>query len=124
MTTQALMPFEAEAVAAEAAKCEAQRAAERHEREAKEAARALAKIARDKAKAEEEMAKAARRREREHKAKMKAPAEHAQCGIRWYSRSLADIARGSYWRTCHACGQPLIYTSDPSAKPQECKGHR
>jgi hypothetical protein len=49
------------------------------------------------------------------------PDEHAQCGIRWYCRSPKDRDTGCYWRTCHACGQPLIYTSDPNAKPQECK---
>jgi hypothetical protein len=31
---------------------------------------------------------------------------------------------GTYWHNCHTCGQPLIYTSDPDAKPQECKGRR
>ena len=49
---QDVMFFEAETVAAEAAKCEAQRAAERHEHEAKEAAKVLRQIASAKAKAE------------------------------------------------------------------------
>ena len=49
---QDLMLFEAEAVAAEAAKCDAQRAAEQHEREAKAAAKVLLQAARDKIKAE------------------------------------------------------------------------
>ncbi len=52
MNAQDLMLFEAEAVAVEAAKCEAQRAAEQHEREAKEAAKVLRQIASAKAKAE------------------------------------------------------------------------
>ena len=29
-----------------------------------------------------------------------------------------DMAAVSYWHNCHACGRPLIYTSDPDAKPQ------
>ena len=48
---QDLMFFEAEAIAAEAAKCEAQRAAEKHEREAKAAAKVLLQAAREKIKA-------------------------------------------------------------------------
>ena len=55
MNAQALMPFEAEAFAIEAAKCEAQRAAEQHEREAKQAAKILAARQREQRKAEEEM---------------------------------------------------------------------
>ena len=53
---QDLMPFEAEA-----AKCEVQRAAERHEREAKAATKAIADSQREKRKAEEEAAKSHRR---------------------------------------------------------------
>jgi hypothetical protein len=117
MNPQSLMFFEAEAVAAETAKCEAQRAADRHEREAREAARALAKIARDKARAEEEAAKSRRRFARAEAYKAKHPPGHAQCGIRWYPA-------GSGWTHCHGCGQALIYTTDPNAKPQECKGRR
>ena len=49
---QDLMFFEAEAVATEAAKCEAQRAAEQHERDAKAAAKVLLQAAREKMKAE------------------------------------------------------------------------
>jgi hypothetical protein len=121
---QDLMFFEAEAVAVEAAKCEAQRAAERHEREAKAAAKVLLKARRDKRKAEEEAAKSHRRFERDTARRFKTPTEHAQCGIRWYCRSPKDIATGSYWHNCHACGQPLIYTSDPNAKPQVCAGRK
>jgi hypothetical protein len=121
---QDLMFFEAEAVAVEAAKCEAQRAGERHEREAKAAAKVLLKAQRDKRKAEEEAAKSHRRFQRDTARRFKTPTEHAQCGIRWYCRSPKDIATGSYWHNCHACGQPLIYTSDPNAKPQVCPGHK
>ncbi|MEI6195825.1 MAG: hypothetical protein WCS42_16010 [Verrucomicrobiota bacterium] len=121
MNTQDLMFFEAEAVAIESAKCEAQRAAEQHEREAKAAAKVLLKVQRDQRKAEEETAKSYRRFQRDTARKFKTPNEHAQCGIRWYCRSPKDIATGSYWHNCHACGQPLIYTSDPNATPQVCR---
>ena len=71
-----------------------------------------------------ELDKLHRRVVREHERKQKQPSEHAQCGIRWYSRSPRDIERGNYWKHCHACGQLLIYTSDPQAKPQVCKATR
>ena len=121
---QSLFTFEQIVVEAEAAKCEAQRVAEQQARDAKIAARVLAQAAREKIKAEEEMAKSQRRREREHKARMKATAEIAQCGINWYSRSLADLGKGSYWTHCKTCGQFLIYTDDPNAKPQACAGRK
>jgi hypothetical protein len=121
---QNLFSFEAEAVAAELAKCEAQRAAERHEREAKQAAQVLLKAQRDQRKREEEAAKSRRRFQRDTARKLKTPIEHAQCGINWYCRSMNEIMRGTYWHCCHVCGQPLIYTSDPSAKPQVCKGRK
>ena len=68
-----------------------------------------------------ELDKLHRRVVREHERKQKQPREHAQCGIRWYSRSPRDIERGNYWKHCHACGQFLIYTADPNAKPQQCR---
>ena len=118
---QDLMFFEAEAVAVEAAKCEAQRAAEQHEREAEATAKAIAIRQREQRKAEEEAAKSHRRFQRDTARNYKTPHEHAQCGIRWYFRSQRDIDRGCYWTHCHACGQALIYTSDPDAKSQVCK---
>ncbi len=121
---QSLFAFEQVVVAAEAAKCEAQRAAEQQARDAKIAARVLTRAAREKIKAEEEMAKSQRRRAREHKARMKATAEIAQCGINWYSRSLADLGKGSYWTHCKTCGQQLVYTADRNAKPQVCGGRK
>ena len=121
---QSLLTFEQAAVDAEATKCEAQRAAERHEREAKQAAKILAAIQREKRKAEEQAAKSHRRFQRATAQKYRTPDEHAQCGIRWYCRSPRDVARGSYWTHCNACGQPLIYTADPNAKPQECRGRK
>jgi hypothetical protein len=124
MTQQTLMPFEAVVVATEAAKCEAQRAAEQHEREAKQAARILAKIQREKRQAEEEIAKNHRRFQRASAHKYRSPDEHAQCGIRWYCRSPRDRDTGTYWKNCHACGQPLIYTADRDAKPQTCAASR
>ena len=60
----------------------------------------------------------------EHERKQMQPHEQAQCGIRWYSRSPRDVEHGNYWKRCHACGQLLIYTADPNAKPQVCKATR
>jgi hypothetical protein len=117
-TPQNLFPFEAETVAAEAAKCEAQRAAERHEREAKEAAKILAALARQKQKAEEEMAKNARRWKREEATRKRNDTLTAQCGINWYSRR-RDA--GIYWTHCRTCGQLLIYTDDRDANPRSAK---
>ena len=121
MNTQDLMPFEAETVAAEAAKCEAQRAAERHEREAKQAAKILAALQRQKRKAEEEMAKNTRRWKREEASRKRNDTLTAQCGINWYSRR-RDA--GIYWTHCKTCGQLLHYTDDKNAKPQECKARK
>ena len=121
MTTQDLMPFEAETVAAEAAKCEAQRAAERREREAQQAAKILAALQRQKRKAEEEMAKNHRRWKREEATRKRNDILVAQCGINWYSRR-RDA--GIYWTHCKTCGQALIYTDDPNAKPQVCAGRK
>jgi hypothetical protein len=78
--------------------------------------------ARERKKHQEELEKNSRRWARQAAARARTPDEHAQCGIRWYCRSPRDRDRGNYWTHCHACGQPLIYTSDPNAKRQECKG--
>lgn len=121
MTSQSLMPFEAAAVAADLAKCEAQRAAEQHEREAKHAAKILAARQREQRKAEEQTAKNTRRWKREEAARKRNDTLVAQCGINWYSRR-RDA--GIYWTHCKTCGQPLIYTDDRNAKPQDCKGRR
>ena len=117
MTTQALMPFEAATVAAEAAKCEAQRAAEQHEGEAKAAANILLKAQREQRKAEEEIAKNTRRWKREEKIRAKNDTLTAQCGINWYNRR-RDA--GIYWTHCKTCGQLLHYTDDKNANPQIC----
>ncbi len=121
MNTQALMPFEAETVAAEAAKCEAQRAAEQHERDAKQAAKILAVRQREQRKAEEEMAKNKRRWKREEASRKRNDILVAQCGINWYSRR-RDA--GIYWTHCKTCGQLLHYTDDKNAKPQVCAGRK
>ena len=71
-----------------------------------------------------ELDKMSRRLSRQIAQRERTPDEHAQCGIRWYCRSARDRARGNYWTHCHACGQALVYTSDPNAKAQECKGRR
>ena len=121
MNTQDLMPFEAAAVTAEAAKCEAQRATERHDREAKQAAKILAALQRQKRKAEEEMAKNSRRWKREEAYRKRNDILTAQCGINWYSRR-RDA--GIYWTHCKRCGQLLHYTDDKNAKPQVCAGRK
>ena len=121
MNTQALMPFEAMLVQAEAAKCDAQRAAERHARESKQAARILAAGQRQKRQAEEELAKNNRRWKREEAARKKNDTLTAQCGINWYSRR-RDA--GIFWTHCRTCGQELIYSDDPNAKPQVCPGRK
>ena len=112
MTTQNLMPFEAEAFAIEAAKCEAQRAAEQHEREAKQAAKILAKRQREQRKAEEEMAKNNRRWKRAELTRAKNDTLTAQCGINWYNRR-RDA--GIYWTHCKSCGS--CSTTPTTPKP-------
>ena len=121
MTTQDLMPFEAETVAIEAAKCEAQRAAEQHEHEAKQAAKILAARQREQRKAEEEMAKNTRRWKRAELTRAKNDTLTAQCGINWYNRR-RDA--GIYWTHCKTCGQFLHYSDDKNAKPQVCAGRK
>src|SRR6478672_7962194 len=127
-TQQSLLSFEQAIVDAEnmarAARVEAKRAAEKHAREAKAAARALLQRQREARKAEEESAKSYRRFQRDCARRERTPDEHAQCGIRWYCRSPRERANGTYWTHCHHCGQPLIYTSDRNAKPQICAGRR
>ena len=119
MTTQNLMLFEAETVAIEATKCEAQRAAEQHEREAKAAANVLLKAQRAQRKAEEEIAKSTRRWKRAELTRAKNDTLTAQCGSNWYNRR-RDA--GIYWTHCKSCGQLLHYTDDKNAKPQTCAG--
>ncbi len=85
--------------------------------DAKHAAKEAAAKARAEAKEKEEREKSTRRLMRAEAYRRKHPPGHAQCGIRWYPA-------GSGWTHCHACGQPLIYTTDPNAKPQECKPRR
>ncbi len=77
----------------------------------------LAAKAKAEAQRKEVSEKLSRRLAREAAYRAKHPPGHAQCGIRWYPA-------GSGWTHCHACGQPLIYTTDPNAKPQECKPRR
>lgn len=114
---QSLFPFEQAQVDADAAKCAAQLAAERHAREVKRAARVIEQHQRQQRKAEEEAAKSHRRTLRDIVRRERTPTEQAQCGIRWYCRSPRDVARGCYWTHCHACGQLLIYTADLNANP-------
>ena len=81
------------------------------------AAKAAAAQAKVDAKRKEESEKLSRRLAREDAYRRKHPPGHAQCGINWYPA-------GSGWTHCHKCGQALVYTTDPNAKPQECKPRR
>jgi hypothetical protein len=72
-------------------------------------------------KRQEEMAKNTRRWKREEKTRAKNDILIAQCGINWYSRR-RDA--GIFWTHCKSCGQELIYTDDPNAKPQVCQGRK
>ena len=84
---------------------------------ARRAAKEAAAKARADAKRKEESEKLSRRLAREAAYRRKHPPGHAQCGINWYPA-------GSGWTHCHKCGQALIYTTDPDAKPQVCAGRR
>ncbi len=84
--------------------------------DAKQAAKEAAAQAKAEAKRKEESEKLSRRLAREAAYRAKHPPGHAQCGINWYPA-------GSGWTHCHKCGQALIYTTDPNAKPQVCAGH-
>ena len=81
---------------------------------ARSAAKAAAAQAKADAKRKAESEKLSRRLAREAAYRRKHPPGHAQCGINWYPA-------GSGWTHCHKCGQPLIYTTDPNAKPQQCR---
>ncbi len=83
--------------------------------DAAQAAKEAKAAARAEAKRKEESEKLTRRLNRQAEYRRKHPPGHAQCGINWYPA-------GSGWTNCHTCGQPLHYTTDKNAKPQECKG--
>ena len=85
--------------------------------DAKRAAKEAAAKTRADTKRKEESEKLSRRLMREAAYRRKHPPGSAQCGINWYPA-------GSGWTHCHKCGQPLIYTTDPNAKPRECPGRR
>ncbi len=89
------------------------RDAEQAALDARRAAKEAAAKARAEAKQKEEREKSLRRLMREAAYRRKHPPGSAQCGINWYPA-------GSGWTHCHKCGQPLIYTTDPNAKPQVC----
>ena len=86
-------------------------------RAAKQAAKEAAAKARAEAKQKEEREKSIRRLMREAAYRRKHPPGFAQCGINWYPA-------GSGWTHCHKCGQTLLYTTNPNAKPQVCTGRR
>ena len=113
MNSQSLLAFEQAAVDVELAAANA-----------KLQAKLAAKAQRAILKRQAELDKMSRRLVRDYARKQRTPDEHAQCGIRWYCRSPQERDRGSYWTHCHLCGQALIYTSDPDAKPQVCAGRK
>jgi hypothetical protein len=96
---QTLLPFEQDRVEAELA------------------AKAADAKAKADAKEKEASEKLSRRLAREAAYRKKHPPGHAQCGINWYPA-------GSGWTHCHRCGQALIFTTDPNAKPQVCAGRK
>ena len=106
LASQSLFGFEQATVDAELAAANA-----------KLQAKAAAAQARAEAKRKEESEKLSRRLARETAYRAKHPPGHAQCGINWYPA-------GSAWTHCHKCGQTLLYTTDPNAKPQVCAGRR
>ncbi len=108
MPSQTLLTFEQATVDAEQAAAQAQL-------QARLAAKAAAAAAKAEAKRKEESEKLSRRLAREAAYRRKHPPGFAQCGINWYPA-------GSGWTHCHKCGQALIYTTDPNAKPQVCAG--
>ena len=129
--TQILFQFEHDhrnaVIAAEYAKLQAKlakRAERKRQKEARRVAGIMRKAAAEKRRAEEEIRKSQNRRKRDQARRERTPDEHAQCGIRWYCRSPRERERGCFWTHCHDCGKPLIYTSDPNAKPQECAGRK
>lgn len=91
---------------------------------AKLQAKLVARAKRLQEKRQAELDKVGRRVMRVHRQKQKEADEYAQCGINWYSRSPATRASGAHMKHCHVCGQLLIYSSDPHAKPQECAGRK
>ena len=113
MNSQSLLSFEQATVDAELAALSR-----------RSAAKADAKAQRAILKRQAELDNMTRRLARDQVRKQRTPDEHAQCGIRWYCRSPRDRDRGCYWTHCHACGQALIYTSDPNTKPQVCAGRK
>jgi len=100
---------------------DARRKAKADAKAAREVARAVASLARQKRDALEQSAKDSRRWKREEASRKRHDTLTAQCGINWYSRR-RDA--GIYWTHCRTCGQLLIYTDAPNAKPQECKGRK
>ena len=106
MNSQTFLPFEQHIRDAELAADDMARAA-----------RIAAAQAKAQAKRNKESEKLSRRLARQAAYRAKHPPGHAQCGINWYPA-------GSGWTHCHKCGQELIYTTDPNAKPQECNPRR
>jgi hypothetical protein len=125
--SQSFFGFEQEridaALAAANAKLQA-KLARREQRKREELERktraAMRRVVAQQRKAEREMRTSEWRRRTDAARRERTPDMHAQCGIRWFACSPRDRKRGAYWQTCPECGQRLIYTSDPTAKPQVC----
>ena len=45
----------------------------------------------------------------------------AKCGMYAYSLTQRELDTGCYWRACHGCRQPLVYSTDRN-QSQQCKG--
>ena len=121
LADQSFFGFEQSTVDAERAAANAKREADLAAATAKLNAKLAEQAQRAIRKRQEEMDKNTRRWKREEAARKRNDTLTAQCGINWYSRR-RDA--GIYWTHCHTCGQFLIYSDDPNAKPQECAGRK
>ena len=121
LADQSFFVFEQITVDAERAEASAKREVELAAATAKLNAKLAEQAQRAIRKRQEEMDKNTRRWKREEAYRKRNDTLTAQCGINWYSRR-RDA--GIFWTHCKTCGQFLIYSDDPKAKPQECAGRK
>jgi hypothetical protein len=136
---QTLLPFELELARAEWQAEDARDAAafaalqakiarqkqRKHEKEARRVRAAIRKRVAAERRAEREAKTAAWRRKTAADYKYRhEPVAYARCGMHSYIITQKEKDTGCYWRACHRCGQPLIFTRDPNAEPQQCKGDK
>ena len=121
MHSQSFLAFEQVTVDAEHAAANAKREADFAAATAKLNAKLAVKAQRAILQRQAELDKNSRRWKREEAARKRNDTLTAQCGINWYSRR-RDA--GIFWTHCRTCGQFLIYSEDPKAKPQECAGRK